>query len=110
MAGSELIRRWARVVESVAAGYRLTIYDYTNDVMVRDEIGRLLASVSPERRSELEAELDRADDLFRGAMRKVDAPVNKQDGAGWWWYRVPLEAGEELERDLDQMGLARRGS
>ena len=31
-------------MESVAAGYRLTIYDYTNDVMVRDEIERILES------------------------------------------------------------------
>ena len=48
-------------MESVAAGYRLTIYDYTNDVMVRDEIERILESVSPERRSELEGELSAAE-------------------------------------------------
>ena len=53
-------------MESVAAGYRLTIYDYTNDVMVRDEIERILESVSPERRRELEGELEGVDELFRG--------------------------------------------
>lgn len=96
-------------MESVVAGYRLTIYDYTNDVMVRDEIERLLESVSPERRSQLEAGLQEVDELFRSATREVGAPVNEQNGAGWWWYRVPFEAGEELARDLDQMGLGGRG-
>jgi hypothetical protein len=66
----------------------------------------LLESVSPERRAELQADLETADELFRRVTREVGAPVNEQEGAGWWWFRVPLRPGEELAWDLEQMGVA----
>ena len=102
-----LIADWRRFVTELQTGYGASIYDYTNDVSVRDLLGELIASLSPTGADELEREIAAADDAYRAATRPSDRPLLPlaPDVHSWWWFRIPLRPGRELEADLVSEGF-----
>jgi hypothetical protein len=82
-----LLRDWGAFVAAVERGYDDSIYEYTNDLSVRD---RLAGSDDPR-----VAELDRR---FEAATAEAAAPLAPRDG--WWWRRVPRRLVGDLADDL----------
>jgi hypothetical protein len=90
------------LVSAVERGYRNSIYEYTNDLTVRDRLAAVLTYLSSDARAALEPDLVPLDARFVAATRSSSVPVT---GAGvdpaWWWWRIPLRLVEELRADLE---------
>ncbi len=99
-----LIARWEAIADEVAAGYRLGLDDYLNDLDLRQILDGAVAAVA-ETRGPLLARLRSADARFRAATRPVDDSLWGAAAPGdrhrtWWYFRVPLRASGEMAEDL----------
>lgn len=101
-----LLGRWADFVDTVENLYNYTIYDYKNDLAVRDLLEEILR-VSPELlRRKLLMKIEGLDNRFVTATRPVTHPLLGGESKNWWYYRVPKEPGAELAGDLASAGLS----
>ena len=103
-----LVKKWAAFVHQVGRGYTATIYDYENDVTIRDKIDSLLMKHSSNSVIEfLQLRIEKLDDSFRRITIATENPPwkvskNKND-PGWWWYRIPKKLVGDLEEDLKNL-------
>ena len=97
--------RWEEIAGAVANVYSLGLDDYLNDLDVREMLGVARAR----ERLEFTGRVRSADERFREATREVEkclwGDAVEGDEAwsaatAWWYYRVPLIPGDELDRDL----------
>lgn len=99
-----LIDRWNGFVTEVEGGYRLTGYDYANDLGTRDVIEEILLAIAPSvREKAVEGGLGAADQRFLAATRVANRSLTLGGGVGeafWWWKRVPKDLSGELASDL----------
>lgn len=105
----ELVAGWETFVRQVERGYDDSIYEYTNDLSIRDRLQRVLAAAPPDLARKAEDLLRPADERFHAATRPSIRPVApgvKGDRAAWW-FRVPLKLLPELEQDLRSEGVIR---
>jgi hypothetical protein len=106
---AQLIDRWMKVIERIENGYKLGIFDYRNDLTLREIIERIEKGVSPKLRAKiasaiapLDSRLSNATFIstnppFPGALqRKPDA---------WWYSRLPRQLIGELAEDAVHEGL-----
>src|SRR5216684_3206081 len=77
-----LAQRWAALVASVERGYADSIYEYANDVAVRNLLRQIEAALPPDIRVKLALHLESLDERFmiattesRGVVRGLD-PVD----------------------------------
>lgn len=107
MSFPQMVRRWDSFIREVERGYDASIYEYTNELSVRDIIARALELAPPAVAEKLESHLKPLDERFLGATSESDRPLSFADTAGLsrWWYRVPLRCGSELADDLRSEGL-----
>ena len=100
-----LLDRWVWFVEVVERGYDDSIYEYTNDVSVRDLLESVIDACPAPLRNRLMDRLGEWDGRFLKATAPWPKPLLSQEGSGrpgWWWVRVPLRSGDELEKDLSR--------
>ena len=89
-----MLGRWRDFVTTVERGYDDSIYEYTNDLSVRDRLERLVQGAI--------AEDDRR---FEAATQEADRPLGAfTEEAPTWWRRVPRRRVGELAEDLDSPG------
>jgi hypothetical protein len=102
---SSLTERWVRFVKAVEAGYDDSIYEYTNDLGVRNLLENVISACPPPLRIRLTAVLDVWDGRFLNATERLSRPLTQRrdENPGWWWFRVPLRLGFELQKDLQEM-------
>ena len=106
-----LIEEWSSVVAEIEQGYKLTIYDYINDITVRDDIAETMQLLTEAGKSRLAEWVDPIDERFLRATREVPLPVSYPSAEPrdrWWWYRIPERLGEDLASDLCSIGLIER--
>jgi hypothetical protein len=94
-----LLGDWARFVTAVERGYDDSIYEYTNDLTVRDRLERVVSGASPGLRAQLEAKLAPDDRRFEAATEAAVRPLGATYTT-WWWRRVPRRLVGELADDL----------
>ena len=104
---ADLIRRWSDFSAEVLSGYRASIYDYTNELTVRDLLAEVIAALRPELAHEVETRIAQADGAYRNGTRISERPLLPMPPRvnSWWWFRVPTKAGTELRRDLVSDGF-----
>jgi hypothetical protein len=97
-----LLRRWSHFVAQVERGYDDSIYEYTNDLSVRDVLERLVEGAGAGLRAALEERLTADDRRFETATEEHVRPLGefKQTTPPWWWRRVPRVRVGELAEDL----------
>ncbi|HEY7269355.1 MAG TPA: hypothetical protein VH951_05980 [Dehalococcoidia bacterium] len=102
-----LVRSWTHFVDEVESGYKLTIYDYTNDLSKREILHELSEAVGPTLSARLEEVLRPVDERFRAASRALSRPVSRRecDEVLWWNFLIPTELHGELLEDLQRAGL-----
>ena len=98
-----LLRRWSAFVTQVERGYDDSIYEYTNDLSVRDRLERLAAGAGPGLRAKLEGALAADDRRFEAATEDAARPLGEFRDASppWWWRRAPVRRVGELAEDLE---------
>ena len=102
-----LIRKWSSFVGEIEAGYKLSIYDYTNDLCVRDVLDDLIELVPDPVRDKIRAALAEWDDRYRLATKHSSEPLLPgRDIVGRArWHRVPRVLSGELKDDLISEGV-----
>ena len=102
-----LVHRWSRFIEEIERGYKLSIYDYTNDLCVRDILDDLIELVPESLREEILTELSPWDDRYRLATKPSTVPLLPgEDVIGRArWHRVPRVLDGELKDDLISEGV-----
>jgi hypothetical protein len=101
----ELFGHWEALVRAVERGYDDNVYEYTNDLSVRDRLQSLVAGSSPALRAKLVGALAPIDERFAVATEPAARPLCADPGdLASWWRRVPTRRKGELANDLDAMG------
>jgi hypothetical protein len=95
-----LLQDWNRLVTEVERGYDDSIYEYTNDISVRDRLERVIARASPGLRAQLEGAVAEDDRRFAAATEEAARPL----GTSRWAQRVPTRRVGELAEDLAALG------
>jgi hypothetical protein len=95
-----LLQDWSRLVTEVERGYDDSIYEYTNDISVRDRLERVIARASPGLRAQLEGAVAEDDRRFAAATEEAARPL----GTSPWAQRVPTRRVGELAEDLAALG------
>ena len=100
---TQLLGAWDQFVQSVDEGYDWSIYEYTNDLSVRDRIAQVLAVIPPGSLEWIGEAVAATDARFRIATRD-DESMRSGAEQDWWRRRVPLRPGGELAADLASEG------
>jgi hypothetical protein len=97
-----LLERWENFVSEVEEGYDDSIYEYTNDLSVRDLIQVIVDNSPKSFHDKLVGALRIWDERFKKATEGLKRPVlpNREKSQAWWWFRVPIKSGSELKKDL----------
>jgi hypothetical protein len=94
-----LLRDWQNFIAEIEHGYGLSLYDYTNDLSVRDRLDELMTTVSGQLRPKLEARLAPLDARFQKATEVAPAPLMARPQS--WWRRIPRQRGADFDADLE---------
>ena len=99
-----LLERWVQFVKAVEKGYEDSIYEYANDLGVRDRLEDVINGCLPPLRVRLTDMLNDWDGRFLNATAQLPTSLvqRKGDSPGWWWYRVPLILSLELQKDIEE--------
>jgi hypothetical protein len=100
-----MLGRWGTFVTAIERGYDDSIYEYTNDLSVRDRLESVTAGADPALRAKLDDALAEDDRRFAAATEEIDRPLGQFTGeAPSWWRRAPRRRVGELAGDLDALG------
>ena len=99
-----MLGRWRDFVTTVERGYDDSIYEYTNDLSVRDHLEAVAAGAGPALRAKLRGALAEDDRRFEAATQEADRALGEfAEEAPRWWRRVPRRLVGELAEDLDAL-------
>jgi hypothetical protein len=103
----EILGTWSAFVQEIERGYKLTIYDYANDLMTRDLLDEIIERLPPRVRDELAADVEQWDDRYRLATRPWSVPIlpGPDVAAIPRWKRIPRVLLAELRADLISDGV-----
>ena len=100
-----LLGGWDTFVTRVERGYDDSIYEYTNDLSVRDRLERVVQGAGPGLRGKLEGALAEDDRRFEAATEEAPGrSASSRRRARPWWRRVPRRRVGELAEDLASLG------
>lgn len=94
---NQFVEKWRTFVRSVEREYSESIYEYTNDLSVRDVLQKIILILTENGKFELLQVIQPIDNAFIDATIKVDASIIHGKGNdSWWWFRVPKNTNEDL--------------
>lgn len=98
----ELFEWWSSFVNQCVDGYDWTIYEYDDEVGVRDYLECILQSEELRKFTEfasLRESVDKVDEVFRGLLQTdAERPTNSR----FWWRKGVLRfAGDEYRHDME---------
>src|SRR5574340_1342421 len=88
-----LLELWDNFVSEVNEGYNDSIYEYTNDLSVRDLLQEIIDNSPSHLRDKMIAAVQISDELFRKASKESYRSLlpDQEKSQGWWWFRVPIK-------------------
>lgn len=102
---NDFLAQWAGFVAAVERGYDDSIYEYANDLSVRDRLQDLAGAAPSTLRTKLESALAPVDARFVDATEDAARPLSESRGdLRMWWRRVPKRRTGELAQDLEALG------
>jgi hypothetical protein len=99
-----LLHQWEEFVRQRESVYGFGIYEFENDITVRDQIQRLLDELllrTHTQLGEFETEVFRVDERLRTLLRP-DVTIDP-DSQYWWRRGVLRAAGHEYRRDIAEL-------
>ena len=100
-----MLGRWRAFVNTVERGYDDSIYEYINDLSVRDRLESVAAGAGSALRTKLQGALAEDDGRFEVATEATDRALGEfVEEPPWWWRRAPRRRVGELAEDLDALG------
>ena len=101
---NDMLSRLQTFVSAVERGYDDSIYEYTNDLSVRDRLEAILGDAPSGLRSKLKDAVSPTDRRFMKATEEAATPLAQGEDLGSWWHRVPRRRVGELDEDLQTLG------
>jgi hypothetical protein len=99
-----LIVKWAGFVNTAVRGYEDGIYDYLNDLTIRDQIEASLVS-SPSLPYKISEMLQNSDDRLRSILVPVRIPLNADASpTSFWYFGLPVHTSPELANEAKSLG------
>ena len=99
-----LINKWNTFVISVERGYSDSIYDYTNELSVRDLLQTLIDASPKEIHKKIKGAVIPLDVRFKSASKQISKCIfdfkSEEGNINWWWYRIPNRMSDELRNDF----------
>lgn len=95
---NDLFTRWRTLVNEIERGYKLTAYDYTNDLSARDrieDVGMLLPS---DLRAKVMSAIAPLDERFIAATEEAPHPLSNRPHM--WWRRIPRARDPEFDETM----------
>ena len=84
-----MLTAWREQADEIGRGYRLTIYNYTNDLSVRNLLVEVLAVIPEgEVHNRVEREIEDADLRDIAVTNPVSRQIDGGPDAPWWFFRV----------------------
>ena len=105
-----LLDAWENLIDEIETEYKLSLDDYLDEVDVRQIISEIPVPLTPAQEGRLHA-LDLRFKAATGETRKCIWGKNTaqeeawSEDKNWWYYRVPLNPGSDLQIELLQSGL-----
>ncbi|WP_152364022.1 hypothetical protein [Microlunatus speluncae] len=99
----QFVDAWRTFVREVGEGYADDLYEYWNELFVRDHLEVALGSDaldSWEAWRGLRTQIEAADDEFRGIIG--EGPLVRPDEP-WWRARLPPRASEDFVEEAERM-------
>ncbi len=105
-----LVETWENVVEAVADEYQLGLDDYLNDLDSRQLLHDALAVAPAADKAKYDHRINEADEQMKSLTTKIEEclwsdEVAEEEGwrakENWWYYRIPISAGEDLMDELN---------
>ena len=100
----KLILDWQVFVANVERGYGRSIYEYTNDLTVRDMLDEIANEATANVARLIATRVGRFDERYRDATLPRSTPLLREPAGvrnRWWWSRAPKRVVGELARDLE---------
>jgi len=100
----QLIAEWEQFVSTLKKCYPFSIYDYQNDLSIRDLLQEILEQSPSSIREKIIRTVSPLDEQFKQLTYKINSPL--LDGINpryWWWYRFPKNAGNELRDTVESL-------
>lgn len=97
----ELVEWWSNFVSQCTEGYDWTIYEYDDEIGVREYLECLLQDNELQQFSEFAAlreSVEKTDEIFRGLLQ--EQVVRPTDSKFWWRKGVLKFAGDEYRQDM----------
>lgn len=103
----DLLGRWRDFIRSIELGYDDSIYEYANDMSVRDILDDVLNQLPEDINRKLSVAIEELDDRFKAATVEIAQPIlsTPKREARYWWRRIPRKLRQELENDLRANGI-----
>jgi hypothetical protein len=96
---NEALHRWEDLVTAIERGYDLGIYDYTNDLSIRDWLEQVRPLLTDLVARSLDERLEPIDERFRRATSPESTRLSGTTD-NWWGRRIPRLQVGELAADL----------
>lgn len=97
---------WGNFARNLGEDFDTNIYDYQNDVWVRQSLQEILQATPEPLRSKIKSFVNDIDRRFLELTAPAPQPViNEAQPDQWWWWRLPCQYGQELRADLVKWGI-----
>lgn len=97
---SALTESWEAFIKECEEGYSWTIYEYDNEIRVREKMELILASPEIQTYEEIQNALTKVNSLD-ARMRSLFIPnISRKNKNHWWDKGVLKYAGEEYAKDI----------
>lgn len=107
-----LVENWEKIVQSVEAGYLLTLDDYLNDLDTRQLLEDALQVAPLIEQQKFEERIRQADDQLKGLTTRASVCLWGDELAeaegwtpkkNWWYYACPVDADAELLAEIAEI-------
>jgi len=100
----QLISRWEQFVAELSDHYPYSIYDYQNDLSIRDLLQEILEQAPPSIREKIIQRISPLDEQFRWLTYELNNPLLEETNPHyWWWYRFPQNPRNDLIDSIDPL-------
>lgn len=101
-----LVNDWSRFIAAVERGYDNCVYEYENDLSVRDLLEEVITAAPESVRRKIRDVLAPWDRRFDEATLPTSRPLLPsvdQRPPGWWWFRLPRRRTDELAHEWQEL-------
>ena len=96
----DLLNNWEQLAND-CADYKEFIYEYINDLTVRNLLQKFIDSATGKLKSKIVDEVTEIDLTFKNNTKEIAVPFIKADVVNWWELRIPQKAILEFTEDVE---------